>query len=599
MKFITEDDVRDKLKEIVECNVGQQTTFNVLGFTKKDINKINDNQIINPLNCKPDGWAIDEDLNFCLVAEVKNSNCDLNDQTIDQLMKYIKIAKTKYKNVIGIAYNGVDFKVFKNFEELKDQKVLNCVNYYKNIFRDKDLDKNNIYLNTKTINDLLHFEFGINDLSSRMVLTSCILVAKSFGATFTTFDNINQIKLKTIETLQMHFQKRGYYKENTKLSYLIERLQLIVINKESDNNNIADFLDAIDNISDSINSSKWKGEDVMAIFFNEFTRYKGKSENGQVFTPEHIASLMYKIANISYKNKVLDACCGSGTFLVKSMSYMLDEVGGNDSKYANDIKQNRLYGIENDKTVFSLACANMLIHKDGKSNIEYYDSRSTEAGDWIKSKYIDKVLMNPPYENKYKPFEIIKNVLDNVKPNSDCLFLLPNNKLRVNKKIALKLLKTHSLTHIIKLPNIFEGMASAGEISIFWFKSGIPQNDNKIIGYHIPEDGLQTIKNQGRHDINGLWDNVFEPYWVEAIKTGEDKKYNSKKIIDPNEYLEYPEDYKEQELFKEDFEKVVLNRILFENPDIANKLEKKSKNNPNGLTQDDWIIHTLKIMENL
>ena len=49
--------------------------------------------------------------------------------------------------------------------------------------------------------------------------------------------------------------------------------------------------------------------------------------------------------------------------------------------------------------IFALACANMLIHKDGKTNLEHLDSRTQDACDWIKSKNITKVLMNPPFEN--------------------------------------------------------------------------------------------------------------------------------------------------------------------------------------------------------
>ncbi|ETJ33514.1 hypothetical protein Q604_UNBC12030G0002, partial [human gut metagenome] len=48
------------------------------------------------------------------------------------------------------------------------------------------------------------------------------------------------------------------------------------------------FIDCIIEIAESINSDNWNGEDVMGIFFNEFNRYKKKSESGQVFTPEHI-----------------------------------------------------------------------------------------------------------------------------------------------------------------------------------------------------------------------------------------------------------------------------------------------------------------------
>ncbi|WP_197690618.1 N-6 DNA methylase, partial [Microbacterium sp. AISO3] len=85
----------------------------------------------------------------------------------------------------------------------------------------------------------------------------------------------------------------------------------------------------------------------MAIFFNEFTRYKGKSEQGQVFTPDHITSLIYRITGTCHKDNVLDACCGSGSFLTKAMSYMISEVGGISNEAAVlDIKKNRLFGIE-------------------------------------------------------------------------------------------------------------------------------------------------------------------------------------------------------------------------------------------------------------
>ena len=59
---------------------------------------------------------------------------------------------------------------------------------------------------------------------------------------------------------------------------------------------------------------------------------------------------------------------GSGAFLVKAMANMIKEVGGINTKEAEDIKQNKLYGIEFDREIFALACANMLIHKEGKTN---------------------------------------------------------------------------------------------------------------------------------------------------------------------------------------------------------------------------------------
>jgi type I restriction-modification system DNA methylase subunit len=93
----------------------------------------------------------------------------------------------------------------------------------------------------------------------------------------------------------------------------------------------------------------------------------------------------------------------------------------------------------------------MLIHKDGKTNLEQLDSRTVEACEWIKSKPITKVLMNPPFENKYGCMTIVKNVLDHVPYGTKCAFILPDKKLE-KVSSAKKLLNHHKLEKIIKLP---------------------------------------------------------------------------------------------------------------------------------------------------
>ena len=75
--------------------------------------------------------------------------------------------------------------------------------------------------------------------------------------------------------------------------------------------NSSDNQDAIDNfiewvaeISECLNSDYWNGEDVMGIFFNEFNRYKKKSESGQVFTPDHITSFMYRLIEVNKNDEL-------------------------------------------------------------------------------------------------------------------------------------------------------------------------------------------------------------------------------------------------------------------------------------------------------
>lgn len=391
-----------------------------------------------------------------------------------------------------------------------------------------------------------------------MIFTACALVAKRYGATLVKGMDYPTFQTAIHSTLSKSLEKDK--KQNVKLDILLEVYATIKMNINNNQEDIDNFIGWITEISDNINSDFWQGEDVMAIFFNEFNRYKGKSEQGQVFTPDHITSLMYRITETNKDDIVLDAACGSGAFLVKAMCNMIKEAGGNRTDKAKDIKQTQLYGIEFDREIYALACANMLIHKDGKSNLEQLDSRTADAGKWIKSKNITKVLMNPPFEKKYGCLDIVLNVLDNVKKKSVCAFIMPDKKLEKDSKSKVKkLLKNHTLLKIIKLPEkVFsEGVTT----SIFLFIAGEAHNNKEIFACYIEDDGLETVKNQGRQDIKDRWREI-EDKWVEIIK----KQSGSDTIqwIKPSDHLSYQMPKPAFEICEEDFSKTVLDYLLFE-----------------------------------
>lgn len=240
---------------------------------------------------------------------------------------------------------------------------------------------------------------------------------------------------------------------------------------------------------------------------------------------------------------------------------MIREAGGVKTAKAAEIKNSRLFGIEFDRQIYALACANMLIHKDGKTNLEQMDSRTQTACAWIQSKPITKVLMNPPFENKYGCIPIVKNVLDSVRMNTLCAFILPDKKLeKVGKKIVLDILKKHTLKKIIKLPEktFLEGITT----SIFIFEAGVPQNDQEIFACYIEEDGLETVKNQGRQDIKNRWETI-ENNWINIIS----KQTGSETIqwIKPSEHLSYQMPKEEFEIYEEDFSKSIIKYFMFEN----------------------------------
>lgn len=547
---MTEDEVRDIAGEILGfentdtaiSGVGQITPFNQLGF--------------KGVKDRPDGWYLPNENSFpAIILETKNEKTKFKKAHIDELLKNLAIIEKKYKKNIGILYNGIEVKIYKDGTFLKDESELKNKEYYLSLFSQNKIDTQKIYTITARINNNLHFNFGIKNLYHRMIFTACALVAKRYGSVLIEGMNYTTFHTSIHTTLSKSFEEER--KQNIKLDILLEAYSSIKMNINENQEAIDDFIEAVCDISDNINSDFWNGEDVMAIFFNEFNRYKGKSESGQVFTPDHITSLMYKIIEINSDDFILDAACGSGAFLVKSMCNMIKEVGGNSTSKAKDIKQNQLFGIEVDKEIFALACANMIIHKDGKTNLEQLDARSIEAKNWIKKKNITKVLMNPPFENKYGCLDIVLNVLDSVDRGISCAFIMPDNKLEANISKAKKILKKHFLVKIIKLPNeIFSGVTT----SIFIFKSGIPQDNKKIFACAILKDGLETIKNQGRQDIKNKWEEI-EKYWVDVIYTqsGDD----SIQWLNPNENLSYKTEEEEFEINEEDFKKIVLNYKLF------------------------------------
>ena len=553
LTYRTEDQVRDNAKIIlgfdkteskVQQGTGQITTFNQLGFKG----------VID----KPDGWYLPDDNGIpAIVLETKSESEDISLKKWEkELIKNCKIALTKYKHVVGILYNGNNVRVFlDNIEAETTAPTLQDKSYYLSLFTKNTIDKQQIYALTKRINDCLHIDLGIKNLYHRMIFTACALVGKRYGALLVKGMNFTLMKNSILSTLSKSLEESR--KQNLKLDLLIEVYSEIKMNNTTNQDAIDNFITWISEISDCVNSDYWNGEDVMGIFFNEFNRYKKKSDSGQVFTPDHITSFMYRLIDVDKDDRVLDAACGSGAFLVKAMCNMIKEAGGIKTKKATTIKDIQLYGIEFDREIFALACANMLIHKDGKTNLEQLDSRTQEACDWIKSKSITKVLMNPPFESKYGCLTIVDNVLKSVPKGTACAFILPDKKLEKDSR-GPKLLKHSTLKKIIKLPEkVFsEGVTT----SIFIFQAGVPHGTKDIFACYIEDDGLETVKNQGRQDIRDRWQTI-EDEWVELIR--KQSGHDTIQWVKPSEHLSYQMPEKQFEVFEEDFTKTMMDYLMF------------------------------------
>lgn len=571
IEVLTEDQVRSKAEGILglsgvdtktaKSGVGQITTMKQLGFIGEGASN------------KPDGWYLPTDRGMvALVLETKaQDSVPIDSPTLRaQVEKYCATVRTRYDLVIGLVYDGERTRAYVNGKPFDVPDDLQPKEFYFRKLTEQPIDKDRIYELTMRINNSLHSDFGIKNLYHRMIFTACALVARRYDAILVRGMDYSEFHNGILNALNKAI--KSDLQQNAKLALLSEVYSEIKMNVSTDDDNpaavnrlknlIGDFIEWVTEISGLINSSAWNGEDVMAIFFNEFNRYKKKSESGQVFTPDHITGFMYRLVGANKDDRILDACAGSGSFLVKAMSNMISEAGGVDTLKAKQIKARQLYGIEFDREIYALACANMLIHKDGKTNLAHMDARTESAAEWMKKTRATKVLMNPPYENKFGCMEIVENVLDSVDRSTLCAFILPDKKLEKTPKGRMnRILRHHRLLKVVKLPeNLFFGVGVT--TSIFIFEAGVPQDGKKFFAVNIAEDGLVTVKNKGRHDVHGRWP-AIEDYWVDAIERHDDSEHGTGQWIDPTEHLSWQAPTKPFAPTEEDLMRAAMDYVMF------------------------------------
>ncbi|WP_373525815.1 restriction endonuclease subunit M [Nostoc sp.] len=173
-------------------------------------------------------------------------------------------------------------------------------------------------------------------------------------------------------------------------------------------------------------------EDIHGRMFETFldATVRGQ-ELGQYFTPRDIVQLMAKIADPKVSkdrcDTVLDACSGSGGFLIAAMLYMLGKaenlVGVSNrekQKIKEKIRNEQIFGIDagSDPQIYRIARMNMYLHGNGGSNIFFADSLNKSIGqigrgsieydreirelrNILGEKKFDIILSNPPFSVKY------------------------------------------------------------------------------------------------------------------------------------------------------------------------------------------------------
>lgn len=516
-----------------------------------------------------------------------------------QLAEYLQEERVLHygKKIIAMLANTNDnkIKVWKSIVDdshvLKDETVMDTMEHYAKLFNNnKQNDREKVLKNTYELNELLHRKDIDENLRSQFVGTTLLYIkdmVNKIGSEHIDDELVS--KLNDSWMLLSESQIRDGVKStlddlldgSENKAKKIELLQKNVLNDQKVKRlKKKDWIEILDtillDIYRYIDADSSEGQDILNLFFIAFNKYTGKADKNQAFTPDHITDFMCRVAGVDRDKVVLDATCGSGSFLVQAMVKELADCrrGKTESEYIammDKIKKKHIYGIEVEEKAYGLSTTNMLIHGDGNSNIRFGSCFNCE--DFIMQADPDIILMNPPYNAKpigipteykktwsasekngttdpTKGFVFIKFISDIIKKMNDNRE--KNGEQRKTVKMAVLLpvaaaigsstrltemknamLDENTLEAVFTLPDeiFYPGASACACCMVFTLgKPHIKQDGSKdetFFGYY-KEDGFRKKKNLGRveqFDENGdsKWRKI-ENEWL--------KMFHNKKVVD-------------------------------------------------------------------
>ncbi|MCL1819449.1 MAG: N-6 DNA methylase [Oscillospiraceae bacterium] len=301
-----------------------------------------------------------------------------------------------------------------------------------------------------------------------------------------------------------------------------------------------DYIEIISLIEDRIFAPFQNDEkqDILGRAYKIFLSRAGKVDNKNIIiTPDHIKSLMIKLARLDVDDIVLDTCTGTGGFLMEAMETLIKKANGNPKKI-REIKEEQLIGFENDSVLFALACSNMFLHGDGRTNMIFRSSLLDGQSDnivnssdedilkFIREKKPTKIIINPPYENN-KSIKFVKQALDYLERNGKLIIIMPTPTLKMNQGkngkegLTEQILKNARLDFVIKMPTVlFSEQGRTVNTSIFGFTKAEHEKDDEIHFYNLEDDGFVSVQHKGRIDKHKRWDSI-EKTVLKAIKSSE------------------------------------------------------------------------------
>lgn len=482
--------------------------------------------------------------NYVIIVEAKATKHKDAENDVQFYMGHNKIEK----DIIGIAVSGQnkeDYKAtyFKRYYgdektfQLKVDKTLltleNIDKIYKKSKYAEITTEENLTKTLQTLNKEFHAENIVRD-TERSLFFSGLMIAlkdKSFRKTYKNIEEPSEEEVKNANSklLKAHILNEAI------VNAITRQLQSKINNlsKEYNWKDKFSFIKTIDyslirykrlikRIEENIfvpfeNEEK---QDILGRAYRIFLSKAGKVDNKNIIiTPDHIKSLMVKLAELTVDDVVLDTCTGSGGFLMEAMETMVKLAQGNEDTIEK-IKTNQLIGFEIDSVLFALACSNMFLHGDGRTNLIYrssilydkheniIDGDSKELFEFIKSKRPRKVIINPPYEDN-KSINFVYHAIKYLEPNGRLIVIMPTPTLTHNQNgLTEKILESARLDFVIRMPEkLFTEQKRTVNTSIFGFTKTPHLKKDSVLFYNLEDDGFVSVQHKGRIDKKNDWTN--------------------------------------------------------------------------------------------
>lgn len=247
-------------------------------------------------------------------------------------------------------------------------------------------------------------------------------------------------------------------------------------------------------------------EDFIGRFYGEFMSYSGGDGQtlGIILTPRHITDLMCDLVDVKADDIVLDPTCGTAGFLISAMHRMLS-MADSDTQRKN-IKKKQLHGFELQSNMFAVAAANMILRRDGNSNLQCTDFlKLNPAQTQMKGATVG--LMNPPYSQGTKAdpeqyeLSFIEHLLDSLTVGARAAVIVPQSsmtgKSKAEQAFKASIMKHHTLEGVITCnTETFYGVGVNPVIAVFTAHE--PHPKDKICKFiDFRDDGYETRAHVG------------------------------------------------------------------------------------------------------